>query len=102
MGAAFTPGPWTLDEDAFPYSPPAKVIALPDGTVIAEALGNDGHWPESEPEVAANARLIAAAPDLYRELTNAVVLLRAAGVQETNNGTIRAAEAILAKARGEQ
>jgi hypothetical protein len=47
------------------------------------------------------ARLIAAAPELFRELTNAVVPLRAAGVQETEHGTIRASESVLAKIRGE-
>jgi hypothetical protein len=70
------------------------------GQVRVGTISNKADKPISQKW--ADAHLIAAAPELYRELSNAVVLLRAAGVQETDNGTIRAAEAALAKARGEQ
>jgi hypothetical protein len=105
VSAGFTPGPWTFAEDAHPYSPPAKVIALPDGTVIAEALGNDGDWPESEAEVTANARLIASAPELYEALLQLASALGAMPMRPEQILTLlpllKDAKAAVRKARGE-
>jgi hypothetical protein len=67
MTAKHTPGPWTIirskleTDGAFDYA-----IGTDEAPVIAEAFGRDanGGWPDAE----ANARLIAAAPDLFSAL----------------------------------
>ncbi len=61
---AFTKGPWTIDAQANPSSPPSLVISTQD-TVIAEVFGED---TADDPEVIACANLIAAAPDMFEAL----------------------------------
>jgi hypothetical protein len=67
--SAHTPGPWTLgrDDDGAVYA---------GDEFIANAYGFyvDGAYTTT-PETVANARLIAAAPDLYRELAHLVRML---------------------------
>jgi hypothetical protein len=75
-GAAtgFTPGPWVLDE---------ACICSVYGTPVAQTCRQDEFWttsdddlPETElARIAANARLIAAAPDLYEACREAKVHL---------------------------
>lgn len=69
----FTPGPWTLDDEA------CNVVHEPSGSVIARYFEPDdfpcleGGTPEvarAEVELPANARLIAAAPDLFAAADN--------------------------------
>lgn len=56
--ATFTPGPWTTEED--------KIIAVGIQSVVAVVDIYDRDAPIEEQN--ANARLMAAAPDLYRAL----------------------------------
>jgi hypothetical protein len=93
--AQFDKGPWAVDLAAFPYSPPARVIAKCDGTVIAEAFGDEAKGGADEPEVLANAHLISAAPELYMALAEATELL------ETDGYSTLEMRAALAKARGQ-
>lgn len=70
-GTAHTAGEWTVSrskmatDGAFDYA-----ISAADAPVIAEAFGRDakGGWPNAE----ANARLIAAAPDMFEALRDVV------------------------------
>ncbi len=60
-----TPGPWTIDSDiASTYAPWADIHSENDNTLVA-CLGTEGI---SRDALAANARLIAAAPDLLESL----------------------------------
>jgi hypothetical protein len=85
----FTPGPWEIE---------SRVGSGKNDYAVSPAIGNDGfvcaltHGPDAQ----ANARLIAAAPDLYSALdaVNEEILLDG-HLQEL-------VEAALAKARGEQ
>lgn len=98
MSAAFTPGPWIIDRDAAPYSPPAFVIADPDDHwVLAEVYA---HETTDEPGVEANAYLIAAAPDLYEALAALLPCVNKWSTPTANHAAIRA-EAALAKAGGQ-
>lgn len=56
-----TPGPWTIDE------PGSRLITF-HGIPVAKALDNC----DTKEEIQANARLIAAAPDMLEELKDAV------------------------------
>ena len=68
--ASHTPGPWVEIETEssvdYPDIAGWQDIGPEDGKPVAIALGYDRDWTDSE--VDANARLIAAAPDLLREL----------------------------------
>lgn len=66
MEAKWTPGPWSIESETS-HNGEFAIIA-PDGTHpdpwnIAQTYGSVGHG-EGEDEALANARLIAAAPDL--------------------------------------
>ena len=104
-----TPGPWTLDEDTY--------TVLGDGRNVTRVhtvddFICDGDDAEVAEECAANAALIAAAPDLYEALAVLHTLLDfddevAAGVgivtenPDRINRAFEAARAALRKARGE-
>lgn len=100
----FTPGPWRLS-----LTDDTTVIG-PDHQEIAEAMG-DYEDDDMLPEVEANARLIAAAPDLYTALEEASALvdalsggrgnLRLRGQYISLEEAIARARAALSKARGE-
>lgn len=81
-----TPGPWLYD-----YAPGycGELIALEDGTTLAEFV--------TEPSEA-NARLIAAAPDLLDALTD-VMNFVAADLIDSDVGV--KARAAIAKAKGQ-
>ena len=105
-----TPGPWTLDEDTY--------TVLGDGRNVTRVhtvddFICDGDDAEVAEECAANAALIAAAPDLYEALAVLHTLLDfddevAAGVgivtenPDRINRAFEAARAALRKARGEE
>lgn len=58
-----TPGPWSISRSKMPIDGTFDYAISAEGApVLAEAFGrtSDGGWPNSE----ANARLIAAAPDM--------------------------------------
>lgn len=87
-----TPGPW-------------EYVKLSHGSVYIRSLkdGADGYLADvflSRPgECKANARLIAAAPDLYESLSSALELLEA--ISPLEGDVERKARSALAKARGE-
>lgn len=92
----FTPGPW------FPNTPSNRRVFMPNDTVEIKAAGGlvaclyAENWPHGQDE--RNARLIAAAPELYEALAEFVAGADAGHVSvEADN----AARAALAKARGE-
>jgi hypothetical protein len=105
MGAAFTPGPWSATnhfaDDSMScncayvlsegYAGGICKVAVDNG----KAIGDGGNDAPPKDEAAANARLIAAAPELYAELEHARELLGLQGV------IVDAIDAALAKARGE-
>jgi hypothetical protein len=71
-GAAFTPGPWEVffptDPDACAVRPGIDAISGP--TLILWGTDEDGEgvYGETPEQAKANARLIAAAPELYEAL----------------------------------
>lgn len=70
METKHTPGPWTREKDErFKHDRSAGVKAA-SGQYIAAALDRNRY--DLDEEVEANARLIAAAPDLLEELDNLV------------------------------
>jgi len=87
MEAKHTTGPWSQKLD-HKGEPEARVLG-PDGSMIAEL---DGYCDDYRTEIA-NARLIAAAPELLDALQNAVE-------DEPNATFADHARAIIAKATG--
>lgn len=117
----FTKGPWTVRRSHAKYDGAYDfAINALGAPVIAEAFGrsSDGGWPSAE----ANARLIAAAPDLFAAAAllpthwleggvasdprsdRLLIEMRIIGTTykaEITVGDLRAAAAALASARGE-
>ena len=95
---SFTPGPWAVDyidgENCIYW----ELYAIPDDWALADIHGTGGKMND-----AANAALIAAAPELYAALENIVdgYSLVDFGVYTEEGGYIAQARAVLAKARGE-
>jgi len=90
----WTPGPWRYEEF------PSREVLLKRrhwavGQVNAPARGVGLAFGETD----ANARLIAAAPELYDELENARAII--AGEAPQYGEAITRIDALLAKARGE-
>lgn len=87
MTTAFTPGPWRCDYDdnGFYYIFSAEEFMSP----YIAATGGEGHLNE------ANARLIAAAPDMYEALKMLADVLNAGERPDVNQYKI--ARAALAK-----
>jgi hypothetical protein len=71
MKAKHTPGPWEVREGAY--------IFAPDGSYVAKTTGNIKDYQENAKTEEANARLIAAAPDLLAALEETIKLLTIAG-----------------------
>jgi hypothetical protein len=69
MTTSHTPGPWEIDTDTRPAEI-CTVHGLPpkDGKTWAYIRGPLGYWGTDENENLANARLIAAAPELLEAL----------------------------------
>lgn len=99
-GAAFTPGPWMRDGISVTTCAPAGQAR----TVIATAHPHVFLRPTASMErMRANARLMAAAPELYEALLNARDTLRAYQIDYADSrylGAVDDAEAALAKAEG--
>ena len=99
MNAKWTQGPWTVDKP-FPM-----VVGTKDGrpVVIADVQYRNNQHPGSivlVNEGLANARLIAAAPDLVRALDEYVKWNRGDSIL-TSSQISQMVNAALAKARGE-
>lgn len=107
MAAQHTPGPWEIDGDALLVSEAPALVIANHVQVIAEVFATTD---TSEPECAANARLIAAAPKMAEVLLNLNIHARPcnwddedqpgeAGFETAN--AWRALDALLAKLDGQ-
>jgi len=110
--AQHTPGPWFVNH---PFSVEARLepeFALPEGLASIDAPEGN-HWglahvvvrmvddTQESPELVANARLIAAAPDLLAALKEAHAALRHHPGGDTRSGyEITRASAAISKAEG--
>lgn len=98
--AAFTPGPWSAE----PMVPRADnafyITATPDGNNSTKDVATVG--PCLAKTTAANARLIAAAPELYEAVERALRHAQNIGVDSEGSSYVNQLRAALAKARGEQ
>ena len=65
----FTPGPWSVRD--MPWATGTKHIIDPGRGGVATTLSRQSVNPADKAQVLANARLIAAAPELYQRLTEA-------------------------------
>lgn len=98
MGAGFTPGPWENYRAYTAYyngpeeaGDPCFVTAPNDGVILAVVV------PDAVPQVDANARLIAAAPELFETLAAVLADYEALDDMQWREKAKHA----LAKARGE-
>lgn len=95
---SFTPGPWTLKRSPGLYDGAHDyAISAAGATVLSETFGRGalGEWLPAE----ANARLIAAAPDLHSALEDLFIHV---GMGWEIDDCLKAAEAALSKATGGQ
>lgn len=94
------PGPWIWTADPEPHSSNISIEA--DGETIAVVAIGDWDVPIGSNE--ATARLICAAPDLFRELIHLVRLIepleRNGGLDVPGLATLNGARAAIAKAKG--
>lgn len=93
MSAKHTPGPWSTASDPCHFDSQTTVVAA-NGARVAEVTGSA--FDEAE----ANARLIAAAPDLL-EACKAFVAHYPMGTNPFLDDAFRAARAAIARATGE-
>lgn len=100
----FTPGPWRvgIDDSGGQFSGwPSVWCDGADATIVHRAGFHQEFWGDlSQRETLANARLIAAAPDLYAALDNMYLHFFGASGGAGTNDVMRNAKAALAKARG--
>lgn len=95
METKFTPGPWRIDgPDCFGDF---NILHDGDSLAVAAVVSNMRYADE----IAGNAHLIAAAPELYAALADMTELLERVGDSRKDAPFIDAANAALAKARGE-
>lgn len=99
-----TPGPWTYKPHGRAEKIAPSVVVLEDdgGCGDPECCGAPSYWIEIKPE---DAYLIAAAPELLKELTHLASLLHPwieAGNSVPGIATLNGAWAAIKKARGEQ
>ena len=102
-----TPGPWAIHHDVFADGCPEYIYGGPDETYVCQIRrpdpnGNGTHklWHGEAlarclPRAKANARLIAAAPDMFEALTDALNLI---SWEHIDNNLLRKMNAALAKA----
>jgi hypothetical protein len=107
--AKHTPGLWKIEEEYFPgidsVDPPFTIILF---GYAEEDCGIRGRTPEeiwiisfSAAKAQANARLIAAAPDLLAALKNIIQIGKRDMSNPKYDGYFEAARAAIAKAEGE-
>lgn len=108
--AKHTPGPWSVSVETRPHSETSWYVTAPDpdsrgGAIevpfhIGLAGGNQRTLQSGRTE--ANARLIAAAPDMFEALTCLLAAIEPGGFSlEDLRGEMADANAALKKARGE-
>jgi len=93
MTSKHTPGPWTVE-----ISEGELVVGQPgpDGSIVYV----ERYYPE-DPEHRANARLIAAAPELLEALKKAEIILRLAPILGKEEACLTEVQAAIAKAEGD-
>jgi hypothetical protein len=94
MSTQHTPAPWTTDGDA--YSGNLDIIALTGRIAMLDCEFS----AETEDVLTANARLIAAAPDLLAALQRALAAIEYYHAREGSPETLADARAAIAKATG--
>jgi hypothetical protein len=92
----FTPGPWVID-----WNVARLDIFSSDAKVLVASLRRSAMSPAIDEAARANARLIAAAPDLLATLAEAHDIIDAIGQPETAEVAARM-RAVIAKAKGGQ
>ena len=103
--AEHTAGPWTFDRD---WKRIPTIIGA-DGSLVADirkSSVNEGGWVVDMPEREANARLIAAAPDLMAALKDLVTVCEKKIYPQPDKSDsawakLQAARAAIARATGE-
>ena len=99
MPHSFTPGPWVVVGNLTKYVEARLVGGLiQEVAACGPTMADEGYGQQQE----ANARLIAAAPDLFAALMSAVSEADAWGLSDDECEWIPMARAALAKATGEQ
>lgn len=108
MSATFTPGPWTLDDCRPPRGQGAFININAGDLWVGYAMGNHHDEPgfPSDTECEANARLMAAAPELYEALNWLMTYWFSLDPDELPDmphvdAMVERARAALKKARGE-
>lgn len=92
MTAKHTPGPWAVGREVAIDYRPYHIVGADGGSLVAWCAGGGPKRAVVGPEELANARLIAAAPDLYAALK---------AMLASEVGDLSAAEAAIAKAEGQ-
>ena len=94
-----TIGPWTMRPDGFVYAVNGERVCSPHST-----LPDSAKWSKQRKDLKANARLIAAAPDLL-EACRALLDLELSSLRGSDDKDycheVQLAIAAIAKARGE-
>lgn len=104
MKPKFTPGPWRVTANGYIASQGYVPIRTPfRSDAFQEGPGRSDH---SEDTLEANARLIAAAPEMYEALAAIEAVLRGNKLANVGNSTVHyalcQARTAIAKATGEQ
>lgn len=96
-----TPGPWHVSEKGFIAGESAPTVYATDDELRYVAFCND-RWNEKgrETDNLANARLIAAAPELLESLEAMYAMFNGNGVTPEDDAAIDAARSAIAKATG--
>ena len=93
MSAKHTPGPWRFYTEPQPNGCP--IVGNGRGLMLA-MLAHSVNYPDQRDEANANARLIAAAPELLEALQDMLILH--AGISDDMVETLTRARAAIAKA----
>lgn len=95
-----SPGPWWVNQQPS-YHPQVLAGPFKGGTAIADLFDErDPNGPNGYEETQANARLIAAAPDLLAAAKVAAEYLDMIGYTPTADGRLRTIADAIAKAEG--
>jgi hypothetical protein len=99
-GPAFTPGSWEYTATVAMHDRPDLPCVVDEHRLVVAQCWDDGH---TEDECEANARLIAAAPELYTKLEEWAALVESCQVGGIGvHAFAHETRKLLAKARGER